>query len=218
MELMKTQRDGKIIINEIRKELKNFNSSKVYGNNKMKELLASIENNTMMKSDYLQLHNYFASTRDYYKGVYNKADISKDSLLRSYIKPSKKLTNKLKGYKKDKTISSKEYRSYKKLISNLKDYNFQEFKNKYNNHSLEDFVTNSNSLSFIDEDETGLIQKSDPIYLDPVGNNYLGAQFYAPIKISFWKEINTFTANLFVIWLMTIILPITLYFDVLRKY
>ena len=111
MELMKTQRDGKIIINEIRKELKNFNSSNLYSYDKMKELLASIENNNMVKTDYLQLHNYFASTRDYYKGVYNKADISKDSLLRSYIKPSKKLTSKLKDYKKDKTISSREYRS-----------------------------------------------------------------------------------------------------------
>ena len=217
MELMKTERDGKIIINEIRKELKNFNSSKVYSDEKMEELLTTIENNTMVKNDYLQLHNYFTSTRDYYKGVYNEADFSKDSLLRSYIKPSKKLTTKLKNYKKDKTISSKEYRSFKKLISNLKDYDFQEFKNKYNNHSLEDFVTNSNSLSFIDEDETGLIQKSDPIYLDPVGNNYLGAQFYAPSKFLFGKKLDTFTANLFVIWLMTIILTITLYFDVLRK-
>ena len=42
-------------------------------------------------------------------------------------------------------------------------------------------MTNSNSLSFIDEGN-GLIQKSDPIYLDPVGNKYLGAQFYAPSK------------------------------------
>ena len=61
----------------------------------------------MVKNDYLQLHNYFTSTRDYYKGVYNEADFSKDSLLRSYIKPNKKLTTKLKNYKKDKTISSR---------------------------------------------------------------------------------------------------------------
>ena len=217
MELMKTQRDGEIIVNEIRKELKNFNSSKVYNKKKMEELLATIENNTIVKNDYLQLHNYFTSTRDYYKGVYNKADNSKDSLLRSYIKPSKKLLTKLKDYKKDKIITSQDYRYFKKLVANLKDYDFQEFKNKYNNHSLEDFVTNSNSLSFIDENETGLIQKSDPIYLDPVGNNYLGAQFYAPSKFLFGKKLDTFTANLFVIWLMTIILTVTLYFDVLRK-
>ena len=217
MELMKTKRDGEIIVNEVRKELKSYNSSKLYSKEKMEELLATIENNTIVKNDYLQLHTYFTSTRDYYKELYNKADNSKDSLLRSYIKPSKNLIAKLKDYKKNKIITSKEYRSFKKLISKLKDYDFQEFKNKYNNHSLEDFVTNSNSLSFIDEDETGLIQKSDPIYLDPVGNNYLGAQFYAPSKFLLGKKLDTFTANLFVIWLMTIILTITLYFDVLRK-
>ena len=217
MEKRKTKRDGEIIVNEVRKELKNFNSSVVYSNEKMGELLYTIENNTMEKKDYMQLHNYFTSTRDYYKAMYNKADLSKDSLLRSYIKPGKDLVNKIKALKDSKTITSKEYRSYKKLISYLKNYDFQEFKNKYNNHSLEDFVTNSNSLSFIDESETGLIQKSDPIYLDPVGNKYLGAQFYAPSKYFMGKKIDTLTANLIVIWLMTILLTITLYFDVLRK-
>ena len=78
-------------------------------------------------------------------------------------------------------------------------------------------MTNSNSLSFIDESETGLIQKSDPIYLDPVGNKYLGAQFYAPSKYFLGNKLDTFTANLIVIWLMTIFLTITLYFDILRK-
>jgi hypothetical protein len=217
MEKRKTKRDGEIIVNEVRKELNNFNSSVVYSNEKMEELLSTIENNNMEKKDYMQFHNYFTSTRDYYKAMYNKADLSKDSLLRSYIKPGKNLVNKLKSLKDSKTITSKEYRSYKKLISYLKNYDFQEFKNKYNNHSLEDFVTNSNSLSFIDESETGLIQKSDPIYLDPVGNKYLGAQFYAPSKYFMGKKIDTLTANLIVIWLMTILLTITLYFDVLRK-
>ena len=45
----------------------------------------------------MQLHNYFTSTRDYYKAVYNKADLSKDSLLRSFIKPGKQLLKKLKN-------------------------------------------------------------------------------------------------------------------------
>ena len=217
MELRKTKRDGEIIVNEVRKELKNYNSSTVYSQEKMEELLSTIKENSMEKQDYMQLHNYFTSTRNYYKTLYNKADLSKDSLLRSFIKPGKGLVNKLKALKGNKTITSKEYRSYKKLISYLKNYDFQEFKNRYNNHSLEDFVTNSNSLSFIDESEIGLIQKSDPVYLDPVGNKYLGAQFYAPSKYFLEYKLDTFTANLIVIWLMTVLLTITLYFDVLRK-
>ena len=34
--------DGEIIVNEVRKELKNFNSSVVYSNEKMEELLSTI--------------------------------------------------------------------------------------------------------------------------------------------------------------------------------
>jgi hypothetical protein len=102
-------------------------------------------------------------------------------------------------------------------MSYLKKYRFQEYKNKYNNHSLEDFVTNSNSLSFITEDETGLIQKSDPIYLDPIGKKYFGSHFYSPSKYFLDYKIDTFNANIIVIWLMTLLLTITLYFDVLRK-
>jgi hypothetical protein len=216
-EIDKSKRDGQIIVNEIRKEVKNFNSSNLFSNDKLEELLSTIENNNMQKKDYLQLHNYLTSIRDYYMNQYNEASNKKDIILISEIAPSKGLTNKLKELKVNKVISPKEYRSYKNLISYLKKYRFQEYKNKYNNHSLEDFVTNSNSLSFITEDETGLIQKSDPIYLDPIGKKYFGSHFYSPSKYFLDYKIDTFNANIIVIWLMTLLLTITLYFDVLRK-
>ena len=41
--------------------------------------------------------------------------------------------------------------------------------------------------------------------------------FYAPSKNLFGFKLDTFSANVLVIWLMTILLTITLYFDVLRK-
>ena len=123
----------------------------------------------------------------------------------------------MRDLKKQKVITSKEYRSYKNLMSYLKKYQFQKFKNSFSNHSLEDFVTNSNSLTFITEDETGLIQKSDPIYLDPINHKYFGAHFYSPSKYFLDYKFDTFNANLIVIWLMTLILTVTLYFDVLRK-
>ena len=216
-EIDKSKRDGQIIVNEIRKEEKNFNSSNLFSNDKLEELLSTIENNDMQKKDYLQLHNYLTSIRDYYMNQYNEASNKKDKILISEIAPSKSLINKLKDFKKNKEISPKEYRSYKSLMSYLKKYRFQEYKNKYNNHSLEDFVTNSNSLSFITEDETGLIQKSDPIYLDPIGKKYFGSHFYSPSKYFLDYKFDTFNANIIVIWLMTLLLTITLYFDVLRK-
>ena len=216
-ELDKIKRDGQIIINEVRKEIKNFNSSDLYSDEDVEKLLLTIKNNNMEKKDYLALHNYLTSIRDYYMNQYNAASNSKDEILIRETDPDTTFIRKLRALKKQKVISSKEYRSYKNLMSYLKKYQFQKFKNNYNNHSLEDFVTNSNSLTFITEDETGLIQKSDPIYLDPVNHKYFGAHFYAPSKYFLDYKLDTFSANLIVIWLMSVILTITLYFDVLRK-
>ena len=216
-EIDKIKRDGQIIINEVRKELKNFNSSDLYSDQDVENLLLTIKNNNMKKKDYLELHNYLTSIRDYYMKQYNIASDSKDEILIRETDPDTTFIRKLRGLKKQKVITSKEYRSYKNLMSYLKKYQFQKFKNSYSNHSLEDFVTNSNSLTFITEDETGLIQKSDPIYLDPVNHKYFGAHFYSPSKYFMNYKFDTFNANLIVIWLMTVILTITLYFDVLRK-
>lgn len=216
-ELDKIKRDGQIIINEVRKEIKNFNSSDLYSPEDVEKLLLTIKNNNMEKKDYLALHNYLTSIRDYYMKQYNTASNLKDEILIRETDPDTTFIRKLRALKKQKVISSKEYRSFKNLMSYLKKYQFQKFKNKYNNHSLEDFVTNSNSLTYITEDETGLIQKADPIYLDPVNHKYFGAHFYAPSKYFLDYKFDTFSANLIVIWLMTIVLTITLYFDVLRK-
>jgi len=216
-ELDKIKRDGQIIINEVRKEIKNFNSSDLYSDEDVEKLLLTIKNNNMEKKDYLALHNYLTSIRDYYMKQYNVASNSKDEILIRETDPDTTFIRKLRGLKKQKVISSKEYRSYKNLMSYLKKYQFQKFKNNFNNQSLEDFVTNSNSLTFITEDETSLIQKSDPIYLDPVNHKYFGAHFYAPSKYFLDYKLDTFSANLIVIWLMTLLLTITLYFDVLRK-
>lgn len=216
-EVDKIKRDGQIIINEIRKEIKNFNSSDLYSKEEIENLLLTIKDNNMEKKDYLSLHDYLTSIRDYYMNQYNLASNSKDEILIHETDPDTSFINKLRSLKKQKVISSKEYRSYKNLMSYLKKYQFQNFKNRYSNKSLEDFVTNSNSLTFITEDETELIQKSDPIYLDPVNHKYFGAHFYSPSKYFLNYKLDTFNANLIVIWLMTLILTVTLYFDVLRK-
>ena len=171
----------------------------------------------MEKSNYTALINYLASTRIHYRKKYKLAENKKDDALREFLGLNSKITDNLRTLKKDKTITSKEYRSYKKLLTRLKDYQFQKFKTTYSNHSLEDFVTNSNTLNFITEDKTSLIQKSDPIYLDPYKHKYLGAHFYAPSKNLFGFRLDTLNANMLVIWLMTVLLTVTLYFDVLRK-
>lgn len=89
--------------------------------------------------------------------------------------------------------------------------------NDNTNESLENFATNKVSLTKIVESNGRLIQKNDPIYLDPQHSSFFKAHFYAPRKNFFGVYIDTFWANVMVIWLMTILLTITLYFNFFRK-
>lgn len=91
---------------------------------------------------------------------------------------------------------------------------FNELKNNYENISLQDLVTNKNDLNFIIEVDNMLIQRQDPVYLDPDG---FRAHFFAPRKKLFGRYIETFWANIGVIWFMAITLMITLYFDLFKK-
>ncbi len=87
----------------------------------------------------------------------------------------------------------------------------------YTNESLNDLVTNKNSLLRILDLNGRFIQKQDPIYLDPSNSNWGRAHFYAPRKKFMGIFYDTFNFNLCIIWLMTLTFGITLYFDVLKK-
>jgi len=89
--------------------------------------------------------------------------------------------------------------------------------NEHTNESLTQFVTNKTDLTKLVEKDGRLIQKSDPIYLDPYDAGFFGAHFYAPRKKIFGMYVNTFTANMLVIWGMTLLLMITLHFDALKR-
>jgi hypothetical protein len=85
------------------------------------------------------------------------------------------------------------------------------------NESLEDFVTNKNDLKKIVEYEDQLVQKQNLIYLTPVDVGLFGAHFYAPSKPLFGKQITTLSANILVIWMMTIALVVVLFVDGLKR-
>ncbi|HRH38864.1 MAG TPA: ABC transporter permease, partial [Flavobacteriales bacterium] len=83
----------------------------------------------------------------------------------------------------------------------------------YRNESLGDIVTNKNDVHMIVADNGELVQKSDPIYLEPVNSGFFGAQFYAPSKWLFGMRIPTLWANMMVLWLMSLVLCAALYFE-----
>jgi ABC-type multidrug transport system ATPase subunit len=88
--------------------------------------------------------------------------------------------------------------------------------NDYENESLSNLVTNHNELSKILEENGELIQRADPVYLDPT-SNFARAHFFAPRKKFMGTYYDTFWVNIIVIWMMSLIMAITLYFDILKK-
>jgi hypothetical protein len=105
-----------------------------------------------------------------------------------------------------------------KLIKKLGNDKFIELKDDYTNEALDQFMLNSNDLGDRCLEHNGrLIQRIEPIYLDPTESNFGSAHFYAPNKRFMGNLIPTYWFNISVIWLMSISLMVMLYFDVFKK-
>ncbi|MCP4309811.1 MAG: ATP-binding cassette domain-containing protein [Bacteroidetes bacterium] len=95
----------------------------------------------------------------------------------------------------------------------------KELQRTHTNKTLEEFVTNNKSFDYYTEfkRKAEMIQKRDPIYLDPT-HKFIKAHFYAPRKMIAGVFVATLWVNVVVIWLMTIGLYILLYFRVGKKF
>jgi hypothetical protein len=84
---------------------------------------------------------------------------------------------------------------------------------------LSDLVKNVSEKDRIIEFDGQLIQQINPIFLDPEPKHFLDyrTHFFAPEKQLFGMSFSTYGFDLIVIWLMSIVLYITLYFELLRK-
>jgi ABC-type multidrug transport system ATPase subunit len=105
------------------------------------------------------------------------------------------------------------------LITKMESENetaYQNLRNDYFNISLDESVTSKNETQKIVEYKGELVQKLDPVYMDPA-YRFIKAHFYAPTKQVFGFYIDTYIINILVIWVMTFILYLILYFRVLKK-
>ena len=92
--------------------------------------------------------------------------------------------------------------------------------NAYHNENLADIVRNTMVKNRIIEQNNRLIQQIDPIYLEPVniaGMFDFRAHFYAPVKHFMGRYYSTYWFNVIAIWVMTLLLYFTLYFDLLYR-
>jgi ABC transport system ATP-binding/permease protein len=93
---------------------------------------------------------------------------------------------------------------------------FLQLRDRYANESLEDFVTNKNETVKTMNFKGEIIQKLDPIYMDPKFP-FIRAHFYSPTKEFFGSKVDTFIINVCVLWVMTLLLYLALYFRLLKK-
>jgi ABC transport system ATP-binding/permease protein len=89
-------------------------------------------------------------------------------------------------------------------------------KNDYYNKNLEDLVLDRFRVDKYVETGNRIIQKMDPGYMKPVSKSGR-AHFYAPYKQTGNIEIDTYWFNIMVLWIVTILLYIALYYNLLEK-
>jgi ABC-type multidrug transport system ATPase subunit len=92
-------------------------------------------------------------------------------------------------------------------------------KNLFYNESLADLVTNVTAKQRLTEYEGHIIQEIDPVFQEPSMENVLNYRtgFFFPDKNLFGVRVGTFVFDLLVIWGMSTVLYLALYFEVLRK-
>jgi len=165
------------------------------------EFLKELKSNTRIKF----IHLKELTPQKINDGVVEDANTYLDQLNRYYIK----LYNKA-NMQKDELVNNMQRTSQDRE-------NFLELKRRYYNEALAEFVTNTNEVERIVEYKGELIQKIDPIFLDP-SEPLIKSHFYAPRKMVFGNFFPTFWVNVIVIWIMTLLLYIALYYRLLLRF
>lgn len=176
---------------DVRKSLdmvKNEVSKEIRDNQKVTfQGLDKIKYESLSEKDIEQLRAYFEELNKHYMKKYNKTSEKKDQLMSS-------LQNNEEKRKE-----------------------FIELRKHCHNESLKEFVKNENDMIKIIEYDNELIQKTDPIFHDPAPGTFLKAHFYTPRKRLFGELYDTYWVNIIVIWFMSLIMFIALYFNGLKK-
>lgn len=165
------------------------------------ELTYELENNTEVT--YKKLDNIVPA--QFNKALIQDLRILSAQLGKHYMRQYNRASDKKDGvvYKLEKAAGGREA--------------FQKMQDEYTNESVSNMVKNGNDLNKVTEVSGMLIQKADPVFKSPLRSSFIRTHFYAPQKMMFGVAVNTFWANILIIWLTSILLIIMLYFDVLKR-
>jgi ABC-type multidrug transport system ATPase subunit len=130
----------------------------------------------------------------------------------------KNYLNNLNKYYIDQYNKANEHRE--KMIDRLQQADGQallKLKDDFSNESLDDLLKNTNEQKQIEEADDRLIQRYQPVFMQGSKESFVSAPFFASSKNVFGNQVETFLVNILVIWFMTVIAIIALYFDWLKK-
>ena len=96
---------------------------------------------------------------------------------------------------------------------------YNQMKDMYHNESVEEHVRKVFEKNKMVEYRNELIQQIDPVYKDPFPGSWLAfrSHFFAPRKYFLGRYHDTYWFNMSFIWFLTLLLYLTLYYDVLKK-
>ncbi|MFN8208874.1 MAG: ATP-binding cassette domain-containing protein [Bacteroidales bacterium] len=131
---------------------------------------------------------YLELLEGYYIDRFTEANTRKQNKINAYLKQDKNFYNQMRDWYFNESVSDQVRKAFEK--NKILEYNFH------------------------------LVQQYDPIYQDPRVSGFLSirSHFFAPRKHFAGHFYDTYWFNMTVIWIYTILLYVTLYFDLLRKF
>jgi ABC transport system ATP-binding/permease protein len=146
--------------------------------------------------------------------------LTKENFNLEIANSTKEYLDKLRDY------YSKEFQRSFNKIDNITKYMmsknaklYQAKKDAYQNESVMDWVTKKYEKNKILEYKGHLVQQYDPVYEDPDASSFLNfrSHLYAPQKYFLSFYFDTFYFNMVIIWMFTLCLYVTLYYEALKK-
>lgn len=181
------------------------------------------------QTDTREIKNDFRKLKMYMGEMFNEAGYKFDESLKEVLDKTNAdsaALNKIKIYLNFLSdLYKKRYRqaidsrdSLTRSIAHDKDSNERLIllESDYSNKSLEEFVRNTMDNARVIDKPARIIRKYEPIFMPPT-TNYGRAHFCAPYKIIGDFKIDTFWFNLGVLWFVSVLLYLALYFNLLRK-
>ncbi len=209
------------------KELSRYSYITAYVIPTLKAELDECEHNLFKHSEPEKTANYFAILKNEIPVLQKGAGfatfpymngLSEKTLDDSIVQHTKSYLDSLSRFYSARltAVTARRDKAWENLRSRLGNDEVFQLKQACYNENLASLVMNKGAENKIVAGKGKLIQKKDPIFMEPVSHNG-NAHFYAPVKIVGTWKIETFWFNFFVIWLMSFVLYLTLLHDTLRK-